>query len=63
MHSVVTAIIPAPGLQLEEIEQLITMPVKSKFSSVSKLLGTESETCLQRCLTILRPGFRKGCRV
>ena len=47
------------SLQLEETEQLITMPVKlamlqSNCSRVSKLLGTESETCLQRCLRPLR---------
>ena len=43
------------SLQLEETEQLITMLVKlamleSKCSRVSELLGTESETCLERCL-------------
>ena len=43
------------SLQLEKTEQLITMPVKlamlqSKCSRVSKLLGTESETCLEPCL-------------
>ena len=48
-----------PSLQLEETEQLITMPVKltmlqSKCSRVSKLLGTASETCLQRCLPQLK---------
>ena len=42
------------SLQLEETEQLITMLMKfsmlqSKCSRVSKPLGTESETCLQRC--------------
>ena len=42
------------SLQPEETEQLITMLVKlamlqSKCSRVSKLLGTESETCLERC--------------
>ena len=43
------------SLQPEETEQLITMLVKlamlqSKCSRVSRLLGTESETCLERCL-------------
>ena len=47
------------SLQPEEAEQLITMLVKfamlqSKCSRVSKLLGTESETCLQRCLRPLQ---------
>ena len=45
--------------QLEETEQLITMLVRlamlqSKCSRVSKLLGTESETCLERCLRPLQ---------
>ena len=47
------------SLQLEETEQLITMPVmlamlQSKCSRVSELLGTESETCLRRCLQPLQ---------
>ena len=47
------------SFQLEETEQLITMLVKlamllSKCSHVSKLLRTESETCLQWCL---KPGL------
>ena len=50
MPSEVTAI-----LQLEETEQLITLLIKlamlqSKCSRVSKRFGTESETCLERCL-------------
>ena len=52
MPSVVTAV---QSLQPEETEQLITMLVKlamlqSKCSRVSRLLGTASETCLERCL-------------
>ena len=46
------------SLQLEETEQLITMLVKlamlSKCLRVSKLLGAESETCLQQCLRPLQ---------
>ena len=47
------------SLQLEETEQLITMPVKlemlqSKCSRVLKLPATESETCLQRCVRPLQ---------
>ena len=47
------------SMQLEETEQLITMPVKlamlqSKCSRVSELLGTESETCLRWCLRPLQ---------
>ena len=47
------------SLQLEEAEQLITMPVKlamlqSKCPRVSELLGIESQTCLRRCLRPLK---------
>ena len=47
------------SLQLEETEQLIAMLVKlamlySKGSRLSKLLGTELETPLQRCLRPLQ---------
>ena len=44
------------SLQLEETEQFITLTVKLAMlcSHVSKLLGTESETCLQRCVRPLQ---------
>ena len=47
------------SLQLEQTEQLITMPVKlamllSKCPRVLELLGTESKTCLRQCLRPLQ---------